>query len=242
MKQIINNKNNVAGMFESIANKYDLLNNLLSLGIDTYWRKQAAGFADAAEYNTMLDMCCGTGDFAFEFARQYPQIEHTTGCDLSENMIDLAQQKEKRFRKKHPNRSLNFHWLTGDCLETGFDENNFDLVTCCFGVRNMQDLQKGLIQMHRLLRPGGKVCILEFSMPKSPLIKLIYKIYLTFMIPLAGLIIANNYRAYRYLAETVIKWSKQVDLAAEMKKTGFIEVNAKPLTFGVSTVYTAIKR
>jgi demethylmenaquinone methyltransferase/2-methoxy-6-polyprenyl-1,4-benzoquinol methylase len=197
--------------------------------------------AAPATGDRLLDMCCGTGDFAFAFARARADIGRITGCDFSSKMIELAGTKESRFKRRRIYAAVDMNWQVCDCTATEFESESFDIVSCAFGVRNLADLSAGLKEMHRLLRPGGRVCILEFSLPKNVVIRRVYLPYFRWILPVLGGLISGDYGAYRYLAESVRRWDRRVDLAALLHKAGFCEIVVRPLTFGIATVHVGHK-
>jgi demethylmenaquinone methyltransferase/2-methoxy-6-polyprenyl-1,4-benzoquinol methylase len=130
----------------------------------------------------------------------------------------------------------------GDCTATDFEDGSFDIISCAFGVRNMANPQKGLREMHRLLRPGGRACILEFTLPKNLLIRALYMVYFRWILPLIGGVISGKLSAYRYLADSVCKWAEEVDLAGQLKEAGFDSVEVRPLSFGIAALYLAVRK
>lgn len=229
------NKNDyVRSLFDAVAVRYDLVNHLLSFGLDFYWRKTAVTLAVLENSRDLLDFCCGTGDFAFSFAKHAPNLKTITACDFSSTMIKRAEQKQK------PN-TTKIRWLIADCLNTPFEDNSFDIVSCAFGVRNLADLNAGLTQMYRLLRPGGRVCILEFSLPQNPVMQKLYLLYLMYLLPLFAGIITAKFTAYKYLAGSVKNWSRNVDLKKHLTAAGFENIAVKKLSFGIVTVHIARK-
>ncbi|RKY08623.1 MAG: dimethylmenaquinone methyltransferase [Planctomycetota bacterium] len=228
-------------VFGGIARRYDLANHVLSCGVDFYWRRAAAAMAAPGAGDRVLDMCCGTGDFAFAFARARADTGRITGCDFSPEMIELAGIKESKFKRRRKYAAVAMDWRVCDCAATEFETESFDIVSCAFGVRNMADLSAGLEEMYRLLRPGGRVCILDFSLPKNAVIRAAYLPYFRWILPVLGGLISGDYSAYRYLAESVRRWDRQVDIAALLHKAGFREVVARPLTSGIATVHVGHK-
>jgi demethylmenaquinone methyltransferase/2-methoxy-6-polyprenyl-1,4-benzoquinol methylase len=225
----------VKNVFNSIAFRYDLANHLLSFGTDYRWRRIAVKMTNPAKDDHLLDMCCGTGDLSFSFAKaQTPKI---TGADFSPEMIELARQKQNK--RSFP--QTEFNWTVADCTATGFDPESFDIISCAFGVRNLADLPKGLTEMHRLLTPAGRACILEFTLPKNPLVKFAYLLYFRYLLPLIGGLITGKLAAYKYLADSVQKWDSDIDLPTELKNAGFQQVTTKPLSFGIAAIYLAKK-
>ena len=228
----------IKGLFDGIAGRYDLANSLLSFGADSRWRRSLVSMAKVKDGEKLLDMCCGTGDLAFSFAAG-GRLEKITGCDLSDEMVELAKAKEKKLRGK--GQLPQFCWAVGDCTASGFDSESFDIISCAFGVRNMEKLSAGLGEMHRLLRAGGRACILEFSLPKSMLMRWVYLVYLSWILPVLGGIISGRFSAYRYLAISVRQWSEGVDLEAELKAAGFDRMIIRKLSMGAVTAYIVYK-
>jgi demethylmenaquinone methyltransferase/2-methoxy-6-polyprenyl-1,4-benzoquinol methylase len=228
-------------MFGLIAWRYDIANCLLSLGMDRLWRKKAVKMSQLKRNQKVLDMCCGTGDLAFSFAMHGEGLAGIACCDFSDKMIEIARDKRKKLGAAGKLGEVNFEWAVEDCTACGFDSGSFDIVSCGFGVRNMTDLNAGLGEMYRMLREGGKACILEFSLPKSKAMRWLYNFYLCWCLPLIGGIITGKYGAYRYLAKTVNKWATEVDLAKELKGAGFKSVEVKGLSCGIVTVYLAYR-
>ena len=225
----------VRGVFDSIAYRYDITNHLLSFGADIYWRRAAVGVAEPRDDEKVLDMCCGSGDFIFSFVKNGVGPERLTGCDFSSEMIEIAKEKERR------KGGAGIEWVVGDCSRTEFSDGSFDIVSCGFGVRNMEDLGAGLREMHRVLRVGGRVCILEFSLPKRRFSGLLYRFYLGKVLPLIGGLVTGRFAAYRYLARTVADWDAKIDMAAKLKKAGFEVLKVKKLSFGIAKVYLGWK-
>ena len=234
-------RSEIRRMFGLIAWRYDIANCLLSLGMDRLWRRTAVKMLQPKRGQRVIDMCCGTGDLAFSFARYSDGLKDVTGCDFSGEMIELAEQKQKKLTAAGKTGEVSFEWAVEDCTACGFASGSFDIVSCGFGVRNMTDLGAGLGEMYRLLREGGRACILEFSLPKSKVMRLLYNFYLCWCVPLLGGVITGKYGAYRYLAKTVNKWATEVDVAEELKAAGFKSVEAKRLSCGIVTVYMAYR-
>ena len=229
-----NNKESVRSLFDTVAARYDLANHLLSLGLDFHWRKNAVALVVLENSRDLLDFCCGTGDFAFSFAKHAPNLKTITACDFSSAMIKIANKKRK------PN-AAKIRWLVADCLKTPFEDDSFDIVSCAFGVRNMTDLQAGFSEMHRLLRPGGCACILEFSLPRNPILQKLYLLYLMYLLPLFAGIITAEFTAYKHLARSVKHWSENIDLKKELAAAGFENITVKELSFGIVSVHIAHK-
>ena len=223
-------------MFDNIARRYDLANHLLSGGVDFIWRRKAVKLAKSNKDARLLDMCCGTGDLAFCFAR-HSGIGEAVGCDFSEEMIRLAQRKEDKLARKGKLANVQFNWQTADCTDTGFESESFDVISCGFGVRNMADLDAGLAEMHRLLRPGGKVCILEFTLPECIVCRSLYLLYLRYILPILGGIITSRLSAYRYFADSILDWVKKVELEKSLEAAGLKKIQTRSLSKGIAKVY-----
>jgi len=227
-------KEQVAGMFDRIAHKYDFLNHLFSMGIDKGWRKKAIKSIATIQPQQILDVATGTGDFAVAASKLNPTA--ITGIDISEGMLEIGRKKMQDLQL---DKIITLQYGDSETLE--FETNKFDAITCGYGVRNFENLEKGLTQMNRVLRPGGKVAILEFSKPKAFPIKQLYNFYFRYIMPGLGKMVSKDATAYTYLPESVAAFPEGEDFLKIMKSCGFKEVNAKPLTFGITTLYTATK-
>lgn len=226
-----NKKAQVANMFDNISPKYDLLNRVLSLGIDIYWRKQSLKFFKGHNPKLLLDIATGTADFAIE-AQKTLKIEKVIGVDISEGMLSLGRVKLK---EKH--LTANIELLTGDSENLQFPDNTFDAITVAFGVRNFENLSKGLKEMHRVLKPGGAVVILEFSKPRAFPIKQIYWFYSNTILPLIGKLISKDASAYTYLPESVQAFPDGKTFTDILASCGFLNTQSKTLTFGIVSAY-----
>ncbi len=227
-------KQQVADMFNNISHKYDLLNHLLSLGIDIRWRKKAIKLLKEIQPKQILDIATGTGDFAIEALKLNP--DHVTGVDISEGMLNVGREKLKK-RKLDDKISL----ALGDSENLPFEDNKFDAIIVAFGVRNFENLEKGLAEMFRVLRPGGKVVVLEFSKPKSFPFKQLFNFYFKNILPTLGKTISKDNAAYTYLPESVRSFPDGKDFTSILDKLGFKDTVCKPLTLGISSIYTGIK-
>lgn len=221
----------VRSLFGKISGRYDLANHVMSLGVDRWWRRVLVRMSGARAGESILDMCCGTGDVVFAFAK-YCRDLRIVGCDFSEEMIELARSKKG---------GADVEWCVADCSSTDFQDGHFDVVSCAFGVRNFADLQAGLREMNRVLKIDGRACIVEFSLPPVCVIRWVYLLYFKWVIPVVGGIIGGDMKAYRYLSRSVLRWDRDVDLMAELMKAGFGKVAAQRLSFGIATVYIASK-
>jgi demethylmenaquinone methyltransferase/2-methoxy-6-polyprenyl-1,4-benzoquinol methylase len=222
-------------MFNNISGTYDFLNHFMSLGIDIIWRKKAISMLKASRPRLILDVATGTGDFAFQAIKTL-QPEKIVGVDISEGMLEIARNKIKARGLAHI-----FSVQLGDSEGLGFDDDHFDAVTVAFGVRNYENLEKGLSDMFRVLKPGGKIVILEFSKPRSFPVKQGYNFYFKHITPLLGRVFSRDSRAYSYLPESVSAFPDGADFTALMEKVGFKHTEERRLTFGISAIYTGIK-
>ncbi|RUA31973.1 MAG: bifunctional demethylmenaquinone methyltransferase/2-methoxy-6-polyprenyl-1,4-benzoquinol methylase UbiE [Bacteroidetes bacterium] len=227
-------KQQVADMFDNISHKYDFLNHFLSLGIDIRWRKKAIKLLKEIHPKQILDIATGTGDFAIESLKLNP--DHVTGVDISEGMLSVGREKLKK-RKLDDRITL----TSGDSENLPFEDNKFDAIIVAFGVRNFENLEKGLSEMFRVLRPGGKVVVLEFSKPKSFPFKQLYNFYFKNILPTLGKTISKDNAAYTYLPESVKSFPDGKDFTSILDKLGFKDTVCKPLTLGISSIYTGIK-
>lgn len=228
-------KEQVATMFNNISGTYDFLNHFLSLGIDIIWRRKAIKELKAIQPRIILDVATGTGDFAFE-AIDILKPEKVIGVDISEGMLDVA-------KKKIHDRNLGhvFSVQLGDSEGLNFDDNTFDAITVAFGVRNYENLEKGLADMLRVLKPEGKIVILEFSKPKAFPVKQGYNFYFQYVTPFFGKLFSKDQRAYTYLPESVAAFPDGNSFTSLMDKVGYKHTKHRSLTFGISAIYTGTK-
>ena len=227
-------KEQIAAMFNSISGKYDFLNHFLSLGIDILWRKRAVRLLKKHQPKLILDIATGTGDFAIEALSLNP--EKIIGVDISEGMLSVG--REKLIKK---NLTDKIELISGDSEFLPFEDNFFDAVIVSFGVRNFENLEKGLSDMLRVLKPGGKVVILEFSKPKSFPFKQIYQFYFQWILPKIGKLISKNHAAYTYLPDSVEAFPDGDDFLNILNKIGFQKNQCTPLTLGISSIYSGSK-
>jgi len=227
-------KKQVALMFDNISPRYDLLNHMLSFGIDRIWRRKAINLLISHHPKQILDIATGTGDFALQALKLNP--EKVTGIDISEGMIKQGRQKIKK-------RNLNdkIELLLGDSENLAFEDNKFSAVIVAFGVRNFENLSKGLSEMYRVLNKNGKVVILEFSKPSKFPFKQVYNLYFKYILPIIGKMVSRDHSAYTYLPESVQVFPEGNDFLTILSNVGFKEVRCIPLTFGISSIYTGIK-
>ncbi len=227
-------KAQVARMFDNISRRYDFLNHFLSLGIDIYWRKRAIALLKDLQPSRILDVATGTADFALEALSLEP--EEVVGVDISEGMLERGRQK---LAKKDLGKKIRL--IKGDSEKLPFNDNIFDAVIVAFGVRNFEDLEKGLADMYRVLKRGGEVVILEFSKPQVIPLKQIYNFYFNFILPNIGRLISKDDSAYRYLPESVRAFPDGRHFLDLLDKTGFTQTESIPLTFGICSIYRGKK-
>ena len=231
------NKKKVTEMFNDIAGDYDLLNHILSAGVDRSWRRKAVKEALAGpDRRLILDLATGTGDFAIALARKCPADGLITGLDISSEM--LAGCKAKIEKKKLTGK---ISLIQGDCENLPFETGSFDAATVAFGVRNFENLEKGISEMFRVLRPGGKAVILELSTPDNRFLKAVYGFYFHRILPLIGGLVSGDKAAYRYLPASVERFPRPDRFCGIMRDCGFSEVNAKALTFGICRMFVGKK-
>lgn len=227
-------KEQVAGMFNRIAGKYDFLNHFLSMGIDKGWRRKAINTLQSLQPKDILDIATGTGDLAIEALHLQPH--RIIGVDISEGMLEIGRKKIAG-KKLEDRISLQY----GDSEALPFDAGTFDAITCAYGVRNFENLEKGIAEMQRVLRTGGRIAILEFSKPKRFPVKQFYGCYFRYILPVLGKAVSKDATAYTYLPQSVAAFPEGQDFCKILKKHGFKNTKAKPLTFGITTLYTAEK-
>ena len=223
----------IAAMFDRISPKYDALNHLLSLNIDKVWRKKTAKAVAKSQPKTILDLATGTADLALALAKRNPQA-HIIGMDISEKMLDIGKAKVAQ-RKMESQIELRL----GDAAELPFESHRFDAVTVAFGVRNFEDLGKGLSEISRVLKPGGRAIILEFSMPERFPVKQLYRFYFKHLLPFIGRIVSKDKGAYTYLPASVEWFPKSKAFLELLAQHGLIHGTVRPLTFGIATLYCA---
>ena len=226
-------KERVRVMFNDIAPRYDFLNHFLSMGIDIQWRKKVRKYLKPYQPKTILDVATGTGDLAIELNKLNPTS--IVGIDIAKDMLAVGEEKLKK--KDIRNISLQ----QGDSENIQFNSGEFDAVTVAFGVRNFENLNKGLSEMSRILKKKGHVAILEFSKPKQFPFKQIYNAYFKYVLPGFGKLISKHHDAYTYLPESVQSFAEDKAFLKEMELAGFKHVQQKRLTFGIATLYTGTK-
>ena len=228
-------KEGIRKLFDNIAPDYDKLNHILSMNIDKGWRKKAVKeLLDTNEPLNILDVACGTGDFTIEIAQKAPTGSKVTGIDLSEGMMKIGREKIKA-------AGVDAQMVQGDCEELPYADNTFHRISVGFGVRNFEHLEIGLQQMHRVITPGGKLVVLELSVPSNPVIRWCYKLYFLKILPTIGGWISGDRGAYEYLPASVLRFPAPDKFIAMLKDAGFSKVIHRSLTFGICRMYIGIK-
>lgn len=224
----------VRGMFDGIAGTYDLLNHLLSAGIDVVWRRKTVDLLDPQPGWKVLDLATGTGDLGFEVAGRDHTVE-VFGADVSVGMLRRGATKGKTRRER-------LALLAGDAEGLPFPDASFEGVTIGFGIRNVADLDKGLCEIFRVMKPGGRVTILEFSKPASPILRGLYFLYFKRVLPLIGKMISRDPRAYTYLYESVMLFPEGAAFQEHMSNAGLSSIEHVRLTFGIASIYIGHRR
>lgn len=227
-------KKAVRDLFDDIAPTYDRLNHLLSFNVDKRWRKLAIRNIEKPEKVLLLDVACGTGDFAIAAAKA--GVKQIVGIDIARNMIAVG---ERKIKKLHLEEQIDLQ--EGDSEKMKFGNDVFDAVTVAFGVRNFENLKQGLAEMYRVLKPGGQIIILEFSKPVHAPMKQLYFFYFRHILPFVGGWLSGNRGAYAYLPESVLKFPQGEDFLKIMQECGFRTTSCRRLTFGIASLYTAKK-
>jgi demethylmenaquinone methyltransferase / 2-methoxy-6-polyprenyl-1,4-benzoquinol methylase len=219
-------------MFAGISPRYDLLNRLLSFGIDRIWRRRAVAALGASASGRVLDICCGTGDLGIDLSAAGGTV---TGVDFCHEMLVLGRGKSAR-----GGRAL-LRVAEADALRLPFSEGCFSAVAVAFGVRNLQDLDGGLREMARVLRPGGRLAVLEFGRPRAAAMRVLYAAYLNVWVPLVGRLVSGDGKAYAYLSSSIQAFPDQTLFPARLQRAGFTGVRCEDLTGGIAALYVAVK-
>jgi demethylmenaquinone methyltransferase/2-methoxy-6-polyprenyl-1,4-benzoquinol methylase len=227
---MLDKKNNVKRIFDNIAFRYDLLNHLLSLGIDIRWRRKALKLTQMDDKSILLDIACGTGDFAIDAYKM--GVRKIFGADFSHNMLKLFSKKSD--------------WIIGKTVQTAaeqipFKRNSFTNITVAFGVRNFYDIKKGFQSFHDILQDNGKATILEFRLPSNPIVRFTYKLYFKKILPFIGGIISGDKNAYQYLPDSVEEFDEKINIPQLLTQVGFKEVKVYSLSLGIVQVVIAAK-
>ncbi|MGN1173055.1 MAG: bifunctional demethylmenaquinone methyltransferase/2-methoxy-6-polyprenyl-1,4-benzoquinol methylase UbiE [Muribaculaceae bacterium] len=225
----------VRDMFDSIAPAYDFMNRAMTFGIDKLWRRKAVKMIANYAPKHILDIATGTADLAIRLAQSL-KPSSVVGVDLSQQMLEIG-------RKKVAEAGLSdvITLSQADCMALPFDDDVFDCITVAYGVRNFEHLLQGYEEMHRVMKPGGVLCVIELSTPTSPLVKPFYKAYTKWIIPAAGRVVSKDVRAYSYLPESIAAVPQGEKMLGLMRQAGFSDCRLESLTFGTCTIYIAIK-
>ncbi len=226
-------KRYVRSMFDSIAHRYDFLNHLLSGGIDWYWRKRTVDILQPQEYEKVLDVATGTGDLAYSILSHSKATVY--GLDFAVNMLTLNYEKRDNADRHR------YFLLGGDAESLPVESDSFDIITISYGIRNVGDMEVALREMYRVLKPGGRVGILEFSQPENEMFKRMYYFYFRNIMPAIGYVFSGNKDAYKYLQESVSKFPSRADFSRTMDAIGFESVHNYTMTMGISTLYIGFK-
>lgn len=226
------NTTDMQSMFSSIANRYDTLNTILTLNIDSIWRNKAIKICELKEDDKLLDLCCGTGAMIENASKIIDKDTEIIGLDFTEQMLEIGKNRLNKSLKGYK-----FKLIKGDAINLPFEDNSFDCVTIAFGLRNISDKMKALSEIYRVLKPGGKAVCLELSKPEVPVFKNIYNAYFNHVLPLIGYIGTKDKKAYYYLRDSVNNFMSKTELKtafylSKFKETGFIS-----LTFGVASIH-----
>jgi demethylmenaquinone methyltransferase/2-methoxy-6-polyprenyl-1,4-benzoquinol methylase len=220
-------------MFDRVAGRYDALNSVMTAGLHHRWRQRAADRAELRPGDSALDVCCGTGDMALELAGRVSPAGHVVGCDFSEPMLDLAREKARGRGAE----AVRFEWA--DALSLPYDAGRFDAVTVGFGVRNLADLDRGLREMARVLRPGGRFVVLEITQPVRPPLSLFYSLWFDRLVPLLGTF-SGDAEAYSYLPESVRNFPGPGRLAEMMDSAGLEQIRWTVLAGGIIAIHSGV--
>lgn len=231
----LNKKEQVTKMFDTISNEYDGLNRVISFGIDVKWRNKVVALVGETHPNSILDIATGTGDLAINLVRT--KAEKIVGLDISEGMLNVGR---KKITKKNLDQTITM--MLGDSENLPFEDGTFDAITVAFGIRNFENLEKGLSEILRVLKTNGIFVILETSVPVKTPYKQGYKFYTKYILPAIGKLFSKDQLAYSYLSESASVFPHGEVLNNILRKIGFINVNNRPQTFGVASIYTASKQ
>lgn len=221
-------------MFNRIAGRYDLLNRVLSFGLDRHWRKRLAAFLPARSRLVILDLATGTADVLISIVKNNPVIQKAYGIDMAEQMLAIGEEKIKR-----QGLTGRIVLMKGDANQLPFPDHHFDAVTIAFGIRNMPHMAVTLKEIVRVLKPQGRVLILEFSKPENPLLKIGHRLYLRWIVPLVGGMLSGDFAAYKYLNETIERFPYGLQFCRILRQVGLQNAMAAPLMGGVASIYTA---
>lgn len=227
-------KEQVTKMFNTISKEYDGLNRIISFGIDVSWRKKVVEIVKKTQPNSILDIATGTGDLAIHLTKT--NASKIVGLDISEGMLEVGRKKVEKLKL-----SSTIEMVVGDSEKMPFQNNTFDAITVAFGVRNFENLEKGLSEIYRVLKPGGTFVVLETSVPTQPIFKIGYQFYSKKILPLIGKLFSKDKVAYTYLSDSAASFPYGKAFNNILSKIGFISITNKPQTFGVASIYIAKK-
>lgn len=228
-------KEGIRRLFNSIASDYDRLNHILSLNIDKGWRRMAVKeIADKDSPVKVLDVACGTGDFTIEIAKKVSAGSEVIGVDISEGMMEIGKEKMLK-------AGVTAEMTVADCESLPYDQNTFDRIAVGFGVRNFEHLDLGIREMCRVLKPDGKLVILELSLPSNRLVRGCYMLYFQKILPMVGGFLSGDRGAYEYLRTSVLRFPAPDKFIEMLKSAGFEQVEHRPLTFGICRMYVCHK-
>lgn len=230
-------KEQISLMFDNISTNYDQLNRAMTFGIDIKWRKKSLGFLKEKPINRLLDVATGTGDFAI-LASEIVQPKEIIGIDISNGMLDIGK---KKIAKSEVLKAANIRLESGDSESIAYPDGYFDAVTVAYGVRNFENLEKGLYEIHRVLSQGGSFVVLEATSPENPIIKFFYGLYFGKFVPWFGRLVSKDKSAYSYLPESVNNFPQGKQFIKKMHEAGFKNTKFVPLMFGASTIYIGQK-
>jgi len=226
----------IAGMFDAIAGKYDFLNHLLSAGIDRSWRRRAIGALQLTGSERVLDLCTGTADLALAAVEAQPRAARVIGVDFAAAMLQIGRAK---LRHRDPDQRVTL--VRGDATSIPLAGASVQAVSVAFGIRNVEHVNRACAEMFRVLAPGGRLAVLEFAMPTTPLVRSAYQWYFNHVLPGIGRLVSRHNAAYTYLPASVGAFASPDEFATVLAQEGFVEVQASPLTFGIVYLYTAVK-
>lgn len=233
---MVSQKSNVQNIFSSIAEKYDMLNTVLTLNIDSLWRKKAINISNINENSKVLDLCCGTGKMVYYTCKKVGKNTEVIGLDFNEAMLEVGY--------KNLNKSITdykFKLLKGDVQALPFKDCSFDCVTIAFGLRNIPNKTKALSEIYRVLKPGGKAICLELSTPQIPIFKQLYGLYFNHMLPIIGYLGTGSKNAYSYLRDSVNEFMSKAELKYAFESTGFNDTSYKSLSVGIASIHYGTK-
>jgi demethylmenaquinone methyltransferase/2-methoxy-6-polyprenyl-1,4-benzoquinol methylase len=231
-----NKSRKILGYFNSVARKYDIMNTLLSFGVHHIWKRIAVAMLGLKRGDRVLDLCGGTGDLSILAAGAVGPTGHVTLYDFSGAMINAG-----RFKKKNSSIRKRIQYIQGDVHQISFQDESFEAVMIGFGIRNVIDMKKGFREMHRILKPGGKMMCLEFSKPALPLFRLLYDFYSFYIIPFLGKAITGSRQAYTYLPKSIRAFPSPDELSGVLKNIGFSHTTYRRLTNGIAVIHIAKK-